>query len=62
MRNVLRPVVHQDILLWDEDQHAVGSDGVDHRVRHAAVVGLGVFVSEEQTLEQLCGLPLGMLG
>ena len=38
-------------LLWYEDQHAVGSDGVDDRVGHTALVCLWVFVSEVEALE-----------
>ena len=48
-------------LLGHEDQHAVGSDGVDDGIGEAVWVCLRVLVSEVQTLEQLCGLLLGPL-
>lgn len=47
---------------WHEDQHAVGADGVDDPVGHAALVALGAPVSEVHALEELCGLLLGTLG
>lgn len=48
-------------LLGDEDQQAVGAEGVDHGVGHAARVAQRVLVLEVETLEQLCGQLLGAL-
>lgn len=45
-----------------EDEHAVGADGVDDAVGHAALVALGALVSEVHALEELCGLLLSTLG
>ena len=47
--------------LWDEDQEAVGADGVHNGIGHTARVCQGVFVLEVETLEQLCGQLLGAL-
>lgn len=53
------------LLLWDEDQHAVVSDGVDDGVGGAVRVALSVPLFEVKTLKQRCGQtlsPLSRLG
>jgi len=55
-------VGRRGLVLGDEHQHAVVSDGVDDGVGHTAPVRLGVSVLEVEALEQLGGRLLGPLG
>lgn len=49
------------VLLWDEHQQAVVSDGVDDGVGYTLLVSLRVSFFEVETLEQDCGQLLSPL-